>query len=311
VDGSGNVAAEARTLVWVDRAGKETPIPAPPRAYDHPRLSPDETRVVLYCRDQEQDLWIWDLVGHAGLTRLTLDPGQDWFPVWTTDSRRVIFISQRGGNGSLWWQAADGSGVAERLTTSDHGQFASGITPDRAVVFNEAMPNRQLLMVALDGTRQVTRLLETKYNERGGVVSPNGQWLARDSDRSTVFQIYVTPFPNVNDGGEWEVSTAGGTQPLWAPSGKELFYVGPDGALIEVPVETSGATFKHSTPIKLFEARYYTGSGGGSGRTYDVSSDGQRFLMIKAPRTDAGAAPPALIVVQHWDEELKRLVPTK
>ena len=97
VDGSGNVAAQARTLVWVDRAGKETPIPAPPRAYDHPRLSPDRTRVVLACRDQEYDLWIWDLVGHAGLTRLTQDPNQDWFPVWTTDSQRVIFSSQRGG----------------------------------------------------------------------------------------------------------------------------------------------------------------------------------------------------------------------
>ena len=185
-----------------------------------------------------QDLWIWDL-GHPKLTPLTRDPSQDWFPVWTTDSQRVIFSSNRGGTLNLWWQAADGTGVAERLTTSNNPQFASGITPDRAVVFSEAMPNRQLLMVSLDGTRQVTRLLETKYTERGGVVSPNGRWLAHDSDRSTVFQIYVTPFPSVNDGGGWEVSTAGGTQPLWAPSGKELFYVGPDGALMKVPVETN------------------------------------------------------------------------
>ena len=123
------------------------------------------------------------------------------------------------------------------------------------------------------------------------------------------FEIYVRPFPNVG-GGQWQVSTAGGTRPLWARSGKELFYVGADGALLRVPVEASGATWNAGTPTKLLEGRYYTGDGT-SGRTYDVSPDGQRFLMIKAPGTDAGAAPPALIVVQHWDEELKRLVPTK
>ena len=102
----------------------------------------------------------------------------------------------------------------------------------------------------------------------------------------------------------------GGTRPLWARSGKELFYVGADGALLRVPVEASGATWNAGTPMKLLEGRYYTGARH-SGRAYDVSPDGQRFLMIKAPGTDAGAAPPALIVVQHWDEELKRLVPTK
>ena len=309
VDGSGDVAPETRTLVWVDRAGKETPVAAPPRAYDHPRLSPDGTHVVLYIRDQEQDLWIWDR-RRATLTPLTRDPSQDWFPVWTKNSQRVIFSSNRGGTLNLWWQAADGTGAAEPLTTSNNAQFASGITPDgTAVVFNEATPNRHLLMVALDGTHRVTSLMATKFDERSGVVSPDGQWLAYDSNSSGSFEIKVVPFPNVT-GGLWQISMAGGTQPLWARSGKELFYLRPDGALMGVPVEAS-PTFKPGTPIKLLEARYYTGNAGGSGRTYDVSSDGQRFLMIKAPRTDAGAAPPSVIVVQHWDEELKRLVPTK
>ena len=310
VDGSGDVAPETRTLVWVDRAGKETPVAAPPRAYDHPRLSPDGTHVVFYIRDQEQDLWIWDR-RRATLTPLTRDPSQDWFPVWTNNSQRVIFSSNRGGTLNLWWQAADGTGAAEPLTTSNNAQFASGITPDgTAVVFNEAMPNRQLLMVALDGTHRVTSLMATKFDERSGVVSPDGQWLAYDSNSSGSFEIKVVPFPNVT-GGQWQISMAGGTQPLWARSGKELFYLRPDGALMGVPVEASGSTWNNGTPIRLLEGRYYTGNAGGSGRTYDVSSDGQRFLMIKAPPTDAGAAPPSFIVVQHWDEELKRLVPTK
>ena len=104
------------------------------------------------------------------------------------------------------------------------------------------------------------------------------------------------------------VSTAGGTRPLWAPSGKELFYVGVDGSLLQVSVEAKGATWNSRAPIKLFERRYFVPRN--SGRSYDVSLDGQRFLMIKGPGTDASASP-ALILVQHWDAELKRLAPTK
>ena len=141
------------------------------------------------------------------------------------------------------------------------------------------------------------------------IVSPDGRWLAYESNSSGSFEIYVQPFPNVG-GGQRQVSTAEGRQPLWARSGKELFYAGGNGALLRVPVEASGGTWNAGTPMKLLEGRYVTG-GGSQGRTYDVSPDGQRFLKIKAPGTDAGAAPPALIVVQHWDEELKRLVPTK
>jgi serine/threonine-protein kinase len=225
------------------------------------------------------------------------------------NSQRIIFSSTRSGLLNLWWQAADGTGAAEPLTTSNNGQFASGITPDgNGVVFNEAAPKRELRMVALDGTHRVTPLLQESFDARSGVVSPNGLWLAYDSNRSGAFEIDVRPFPNVR-AGYWQIATAG-MQPLWAQNSRELFYIGPDGALMGVPVEAS-PTFKPGTPIKLLEARYYAGTAGGSGRTYDVSSDGKRFLMIKAPGTEAGAAPPALIVVQHWDEELKRLVPTK
>jgi hypothetical protein len=213
---------------------------------------------------------------------------------------------------NLWWQAPDGTGAAERLTTSNNGQFSTGITPDgTAVMFSEQTPTmgRNLLHLALVGTRRVTLLLQTKFDKRNGIISPDGRWLAFESNSSGAFEIYIRPFPNVG-GGQWEVSTAGGTQPLWARNGKELFYLGADGALLRVPVEASGATWHAGTPTKLFEGRYSTGAGIG-GRQYDVSRDGQHFLMIKTPGTDASAAPPALIVVQHWTEELKRLVPIK
>ena len=304
--------------------GKEEPIAAPPRAYLHPRLSPDGTRVVVSAADQEADLWLWDLQ-RATLTRLTFEAGADVFPVWTPDGRRIIFTSDRaGGVLNVWWQAGDGAGAAERLTTSSNIQIPTGITPDgTAVVFFELTPtmSRDLLRLALDASRpstgsgrgelvephRVTPLLQTKFDELNGIVSPDDRWLAYESDSSGRFEIYVRPFPNAG-GGQWQVSTGGGTRPLWARSGKELFYLGPDGALLRVPVEASGATWNAGTPAKLLEGRYFTGGAVTAGRTYDVSPDGQRFLMIKAPGADAPAA--SIIVVQHWLEELKRLVPT-
>ena len=162
------------------------------------------------------------------------------------------------------------------------------------------------LQLALDETHRVTPLLmREKVHETEATVSPNGQWLAYESTLTGSKEIYVRPFPDVN-GPESRVSTAGGTRPLWAPNGKELFYVGVDGSLLQVSVEAKGATWNNRAPIKLFERRYYVPRN--SGRSYDVSLDGQRFLMIKGPGTDA---PPALILVQHWDAELKRLAPTK
>jgi Tol biopolymer transport system component len=312
MDTSGFLAANARTLVWVDRNGKEQPLAAPPRAYQHPRLSPDGKRVALWISDQDDDIWVWGM-GQAPLTRLTVDPGMDRFPVWTRDGQRIVFTSNRDGALNLWWQAADGSGEAERLTTSSHSQFPTGTTPEGHVLFFEAAPTTGmgLLQVALDGTHHVTQLLPAKFDGRNGVISPDGRWLAYDSNSSGSFEVYVRPFPN--GGSRVQVSTAGGTRPLWAANGKELFYVGADDSaelsLWQVPVQVSGVTWNAGAPMKLFSGRYL--SAGTSGRTYDVSPDGQQFLMIKAPGTEGDRVPSALVVVQHWDEELKRLVPTK
>jgi serine/threonine-protein kinase len=154
-------------------------------------------------------------------------------------------------------------------------------------------------------------LLETRFEERGGIVSPDGRWLAYESNSAGRFEIYVRPFPNVSDG-QWLVSNAGGVQPLWARSGRELFYVAPNGSLLTVPVDSRGTTWSAGTATKLVEGHYFTGGNLFTTRQYDVSLDGQRFLMIKEGGvSDPTAAPPQVIVVQHWTEELKRLVPTK
>ena len=128
---SGGVAdlGAPRTLVWVDRQGRETPIPAPPRAYVFPRLSPDGTRIAVYAQDQEPDIWLWDL-DRTKLTQATFDPGFDTFPVWTPDGRRLIFTSDRAGARNLFWQAADGTGAVERLTESPNQQAPAAVSPD-------------------------------------------------------------------------------------------------------------------------------------------------------------------------------------
>ncbi len=127
-------------------------------------------------------------------------------------------------------------------------------------------------------TSDVQPLVQTTFNERNGEISPDGRWLAYQSNESGQAEIYVRPFPDV-DGGRWQVSTGGGTRPLWARSGKELFYLGPSGAMMSVAVE-GGSTFRAGNPTRLFEGRYFM-SAGQPGRTYDVSPDGRRFLMIK------------------------------
>jgi serine/threonine-protein kinase len=310
--GEGGAAAPARTLVWVDRQGREAALGAPAGPYLHPRVSPDGTRVAVVRFEQGGDIWVWDSTRER-LDRMTLGPAQEFFPTWTPDGRRLVFSRVDGAG--LFWLAADGAVAEEALGSAG---IASGVTPDGArVVFSRE--GRDLMMLALDGTRppagsgrgepvqrRVEPLLETPFTERNGVVSPDGRWLAYESDSSGRFEIYVRPFPDVR-AGQWLISTAGGTRPLWAPSGQELFYVGSDGALMAVRVEARGSAWGASSPARVVEGPYLT-MGGNAGRTYDVSADGRRFFMVKQPNP---AAAPQIIIVQHWVEELKRLVPTK
>ena len=307
---SGSAEETARTLVWVDREGHETPIPAPPRPYLLPMLSPDGTRVVLYANDQEHDLWLWDLA-RMTLTRLTSVPGQDGAEVWTPDSRRLIFTSERAGVKNLFGQAADGTGAVERLTESSNIQYPTGVSPDgRRLIFTEEAQRtgNDVMAIELDETRKVTPLVHSTFNERNGIISPDGRWLAYEANESGRFEVSVRPFPNV-DSGHWQVSTNGGTRPIWTRSGQELVYVSPTGALMGVGV-AGGPSWAATTPTLLVKEGYFTNPPWW-GRMYDISADGQRFLMLKEAGADGTAAPVSIIVVQHWGEELKRLVPTK
>ena len=307
--------APARALVWVDRQGGEEAITAiPQRAYVAPRLSPDGSRIALEIRDQNTDIWIWDIVRQT-LERLTSDPGIDQAPAWTPDGKRLVFGSETGGAaGGIFWQAADGTSPAERLTTSPAANFQrpSTVSADGTRILfwsADAGFGSDLMMLAVQD-RTVQPVLRTRFQERNGELSPDGRWLAYESNDSGQFQISVRPIPDVNSG-KWQVSTAGGTQPLWGRNGQELFYLALDGSMMSVRVGR-GSSWSSGTPIRLFEQAYYIGISSSAERTYDVSADGKRFLMIKpSGAADPTSAPASLVVVQNWLEELKRLVPTK
>jgi serine/threonine-protein kinase len=207
---------------------------------------------------------------------------------------------------------ADGTSPAERLTTSPNMQLPSG-TNGTDVVFGEVMPTTSIdiMRLSLPGQPIPTPLVQTKFISRNGVVSPDGRWLAYESDSSGQLEIYVRPFRDAVKG-QWQISPAGGRQPLWARNGKELFYVASEGALMSVPVAATNATWNAGVPTKLIDAGSYTfGVGSFPQRAYDVALDGRRFLLMKAARSDPAALPPAIIIVQHFDEELKRLVPKR
>jgi len=301
VDAPGAAASAARTLVWVDRQGGEESLGAPPRSYFHPRVSPDGARLAVAIEDKEYaDIWVWDFTRRT-LDRLTFDPAPDFAPVWT-DRRHLVYFSMREGGG-LFRQPVDGAGGAEKLNA---GAPPSGATPDGGQVLFSSVGNKDIMMVAL-GTRREQPLLENSPVERNGVVSPDGRWLAYEElDRDGQFQVFVRPFPNVS-AGQWPISAAGGTRPVWARSGQELFYVAPDGALMAVRAEPRGPKWSSGSPAKVVEGPYLTRSLRDK-PTYDVSTDGKSFLMVKQP---ANQASPQIVVVQNWQEELKRLVPTK
>ncbi len=218
------------------------------------------------------------------------------------------------------------TGMAERLTTRLNRVGPASISPDGTrLIVMENMPKtgwdlRVLRLDALSGpseanpspplaggSRPTEPLVQTTAAELFGELSPDGHWLAYQSDEAGQNQIWVRPFPNV-DGGHWQISTGGGITPVWARNGKDLFYLDSTNAFINVPIQTA-PTFSAGTPTKLFDGRYV---GSPFWRTYDVSLDGQRFLMIKDNLArDQTSAPASIIVVLNWTEELKQRVPVK
>jgi serine/threonine-protein kinase len=300
----GSVQATQRRLVWVSRNGAEQSVAAPAHTYMFPRLSPDGRRVAAVIAEQDAQIWLYDL-SRETLTRLTFEGSVNLNPVWTPDSQRIAFLSSKEGPQNIFWQRADGSGGLERLTTSEYTQIPTSWSPDgQLLAFAEINPTTGYdIWVLRLSDRKAQPFLRTPFLESVPRFSPDGRWLAYISGESGRLEIYVQPYPG--PGGKWQISTEGGTEPTWNPNGRELFYRSGD-KMMAVEIATQPG-FSAGKPRVLFEGRYEPSPA--TAPNYDVSADGQRFLMLK-PSATVEAASTQINVVLNWFEELKRRVPT-
>jgi Tol biopolymer transport system component len=303
---SGGSQSTQMKLVWVNRNGAEQPLAAPEHAYVNPRISPDGRRVAVGITEQERQVWLYD-VSRGTLTRLTFQGNNNLVPFWTPDGKRIAFTSNKEGQRNLFWELADGSGGLERLTTSEQLHIPGSWSPDGQLLAYSEVNSTTGFDIWVLGLRghKAQPFLQTQFNESTPQFSPDGRWLAYVSDESGRKEIYVQPYPG--PGGKWQISTEGGVEPLWNRNGRELFYRS-ENKMMSVEIATK-PSFSAGTPRKLFEGAYQLLSGI-STPNYDVSPDGQRFLMVK-PVEQSQVASTQINVVLNWFEELKQKVPTR
>ena len=301
---------EAR-LLWLDMQGGERPISSDVRDYVFLRLSPKDGSRLAFVGEQDQgnvEIFIRDMA--RGMTmRLTNNTALDTAPIWTPDGTRVIYASNRDGHvTNIYWQPADGTGTAERLTSSPNVQQPYAVTPDgRTLIYPEFASNQfDIYTMALDGDRAPRALLKTLANERRPALSPDGRWMAYQSDETGTYEIVVRPFPEV-DRARHLVSVGGGANPIWSPLGTEIFY--QQGAqLVRVSVTTiprfsvgkpqvisSGALFSSASasPASYADA----------GFSFGIAPDAQRFIIAKP--VDNRSITSQYRVVLNWFEDVK------
>jgi serine/threonine-protein kinase len=299
-----------RSLVWVDRHGGPEPITAiPPGEYSDVRLSPDGGRVLL---TRDGDIWVYDLASGRS-SRLTRD-GTSQMGVWDPTGSRIAYASARGGNLEAWVQSVDGGEQPRQLTTLGGQVHVDSWSPDGRILsihhHRSSGAGTAILTLAIDqADAKPQPFLSADFNKEGARFSRDGRHVVFLSIESGQREIYIRQFPG--PGGQATVSVGGGMEAMWSARSDEVFYRSLNGdRMFAVPV-TASPTLKVGTPVALFQRRYYIAPTGSPRPQYDVSADGQRFLML-APTTgtDAALARPRIVVVQNWFEELKRLVPT-
>jgi Tol biopolymer transport system component len=289
--------ANRHQLTWFDRSGKALGAAGAPDENDltSAYLSPDGRRVAVHRTVQgNTDI---GLVDADRMTRFTFDAAADRFPLWSPDGSRIVFDSNRNGNRHLYQTPSSSAGSEDLLLESVQNKIPQDWSADgRFISYNSQDPETgyDLWMLPLEGDRKPFVFLQTAFEERRGMFSPDGRWVAYQSNALGSDEVYVRPFPG--PGGQWQVSTAGGINPRWAPDGKELYYLVPDGTLMAASVTVNGPTIELGRPMALFRTRIL---GGGTdvslGMNYAVARDG-RFLINTV--LDDAAVP--ITLLQHW-----------
>jgi serine/threonine protein kinase/Tol biopolymer transport system component len=302
-------AASNRQLTWLDRSGKSVgAIGASDNAgLTDVELSPDGKRVASYRTvNGNVDVWLID-VTRGVPTRFTFDAAYDGVPIWAPDGSRVVFMSNRKGIFDLYWKSSSGGGADELLLESDQPKVPTDWSSDgRFLLFrsNDPRTGYDLWVLPVSGDKKPFPFLKGPFEERDGQFSPNGKWIAYQSNESGRFEIYVQTF-NKGLGGKFQISSNGGAQPRWNKNSKEIFYVSLDSKMMAAPVKFSpdGQLLETGTPAVLFPVRIARGPlPGVFKQQYAVSSDGQRFLVNLA--VDEGAASP-ITLIYNWKPKAK------
>jgi hypothetical protein len=286
-----------RQLTWFNRSGQNVGAFGDPDESNlwNAELSPDGIRAAI-TRGPVGSGDIWIQAG-ARISRLTFGPADNRWTIWSPDGARVVFSSGRKGNYDLYQKPANSSGSEEVLLQSPETKRPDSWSPDgRFVLYNSDKNNGDLMVLPLTGDRRPFPFLSTPFNEQEGVFSPDGKWVAYQSNESSRNEVYVRPFPG--PGGQWQVSTGGGSMPRWRADGKELYYLAPDLKLMAVAVAARGATFAPGTPEALFQTHITQGA---LSQQYDVAHDG-RFL-INTDLQDTSTEPIHLLL--NWKPPAK------
>jgi Tol biopolymer transport system component len=286
-------------LTWFNRSGQPTGTVGAPAADSWPAISADGSSVALTRRDPQtglSDIWLYDLVRGTN-SRFTFNTLDNQFPLWSPDNSHIAFYSTPGGNGTVYQRAASGAGrneVLHKSTPNIAGPPTDWSRDGRYLIetVNDPRTNYDIWVLRLFGDKRPFPYLQTSASERYGKLSPNGQWLAYESDETKRNEIYVQTFPT--PGGKWQVSVNSGEYPVWSRDGRELFYIGADGKMMAVEVKR-GSQFEAGVPTPLFQTHL-------AGVGYDVSKDG-RFLIPTA--VEQNATVPITVVV-NWTAGLKK-----
>jgi Tol biopolymer transport system component/tRNA A-37 threonylcarbamoyl transferase component Bud32 len=296
------LAGGQRQFLWLDRSGKEIGKAGDPLDVFSPSISRDNRRVVFYqAINNNFDVWLLDL-GRNVLSRFTSDAAADLDPIWSPDGRRIAFRSNRKGAYDLYIKPATGPGSEELLLASGQDKRTLDWSPDgRFLLYADLDPKTGIDIWALpiDGDRKPFPVVRTNFEEDIAQFSPDGKWIAYQSNESGRYEIHIQPFPGPG-GHTPPVSTNGGAQVRWRSDGKELFYIALDGRLMAVPIRiaSNAQTIEAGSPVPLFATRvggalFLSGIGN---QQYDVSLDGQRFLM----NTIIEEAPSPITVILNW-----------